>query len=825
MMKPQGKLSIFCSLTYQPLIVFISFIVLVFYFATPGVQASTGIYHAINFQGKIVNKADGTNISDGTYSFTFKFYDAASSGNQLPVGSPWSETQSLPVTSGVFKATLGSVTAIPSTLDFNSDSLYLDITFNGETFTTRVQMTAVPYAFNAERVNGLSVTNTTGTLTVPNGTTITFSGANNLTLTTTGATTATLPAGTITLADISSIQTLTNKTIGSTGLTFSGATTGITTVSNQNFTIVPNGTGKVGIGTTSPGAFLDVNGNVNIATYATAGASLAVGYASVPGGVGNAVFSGNVGIGTTSPTALLQLSSSAVGSTLLDVLFNGSSEFNVSDTQINNNVPASFAAAGDIGIAYDLNFTNPTASYIKSEAPLYLVSGEPYASSDLTLQTYNYGNVNVDSHMFVQNSTITGQAVGIFNQTESQDILTASASGTPKFVIANNGNVTVYGSATTCVIGNGTGATNCTSDQRLKTDIQPFSSSLAKVMQLQPITYKWKDPNKEQNTHVGFIAQDVQKVLPEFVANVYGDYLGVDYAGLVVPVVGAIQEQEATMSALLQSLHITSTGMNIDAQHISGNQISAGLVVADSLNAKQILGLDDKLATLSAGIAQLQSSFSSSSAEGDILNKLNALDSRVGFLEQTNVPHATDSGVLNLTQQIIASSSGLTFTGKTNVFDLNVLGKLTSGLLTIDTTASDSASIQTLMTPLRLQKDSLGDLQIMGTKIVVDTQGNMVSQSSITAQQMKTHKLTILVDRIASDSAILSASAGKAQIPAGQTSLQIKTTMLTPDSLIFATPENTPTPIATHMLDDQTFQISINTAQSQQLIVDWWIVN
>ena len=217
----------------------------------PHTFAATGIRRTINFQGKLVNKTTGTNIADGTYSFTFKFYDASSAGTQLPSGAAWSETQSIVVTNGIFRAELGSSTVIPTTLDFNADNLYLDITFNGETFGSRVRMTAVPYAFNAEKVGGLTVTNTTGTLTVPNGKTISFadafttSGANPLTLTTSGTTNATLPSGSITLADTTSSQTLTNKTIGSTGLTFSGATTDVTTGTDEAFTITPNGTGDV----------------------------------------------------------------------------------------------------------------------------------------------------------------------------------------------------------------------------------------------------------------------------------------------------------------------------------------------------------------------------------------------------------------------------------------------------------------------------------------------------------------------------------------------------------------------------------------------------
>jgi hypothetical protein len=78
---------------------------------------------------------------------------------------------------------------------------------------------------------------------------------------------------------------------------------------------------------------------------------------------------------------------------LFNILDTASSIFSVSETQVTTSLPASFTAPGDVSIAYDINFTNPTASYIKSAAPLYMVSGETFNSSDLTLQTYNSGNI------------------------------------------------------------------------------------------------------------------------------------------------------------------------------------------------------------------------------------------------------------------------------------------------------------------------------------------------------------------------------------------------------------------------------------------------
>jgi hypothetical protein len=243
------------------------------------------------------------------------------------------------VADGVFQTALGSVTTLPGSIDFNTDNIYLGVEFNGDPeMSPRIQFTAVPQAFNAERVAGLTVTNTTGTLTIPNGKTISFadefstSGAFPLTLTATATTNATLPSGTVTLAGLDTAQTLTNKTIGSTGLTFSGATTDLTTVSNEDLTITPNGTGKVVLGKA-----LDtgLNGIINAATISggtaanstlvlqgnTASSGNTATNASIQFMVGDSggttamtiLNNGRVGIGTAAPTNSLTIPSTGNG--------------------------------------------------------------------------------------------------------------------------------------------------------------------------------------------------------------------------------------------------------------------------------------------------------------------------------------------------------------------------------------------------------------------------------------------------------------------------------------------------------------------------------
>lgn len=226
-------------------IMFFVFTVFLAVNVSQNIYAATGINRTINFQGKVVNK-DGTNIADGQYTFVFKLWDGPSGG-----ANPWTETQNnVQVTAGIFRVSLGSVTTFASAgVDFNTDNLYLGINFNSDgEMTPRVRFAAVPYAINAEKVSGLTVTNTSGTLTIPNSKTVQFGGAfstdaNDISFTTSGSTTLALPT-TGTLATLGGTENLSNKTFTTT-ITVSGVTTDLTTGTNEALIITPNGTGNV----------------------------------------------------------------------------------------------------------------------------------------------------------------------------------------------------------------------------------------------------------------------------------------------------------------------------------------------------------------------------------------------------------------------------------------------------------------------------------------------------------------------------------------------------------------------------------------------------
>lgn len=80
------------------------------------------------------------------------------------------------------------------------------------------------------------------------------------------------------------------------------------------------------------------------------------------------------------------------------------------------------------------------------------------------------------------------------------------------------------------------------SDATLKTNVQPINNALETVMLLEAVTY---DKILTGKNEIGFIAQDVAKVIPEICAlDSNGEGRGIDYSRLTSILVGAVKSQQ-----------------------------------------------------------------------------------------------------------------------------------------------------------------------------------------------------------------------------------------------------------------------------------------
>lgn len=477
------------------------------------VEAADGIFGQISFQGKLVNP-DGTNVMDGSYSITFTLYDAASGGTNL-----WDETQTVSVTDGIFRVSLGSIDTSIVDVNFNIDNLYLGIQVESDDeMTPRVRFTAVPYAFNAEKVNGLTVTNTSDnpfatetTLKIGDGKTVQFD--NGLRFTGTDSTQFTFPTTSGTVATLDSNGTFTNKSIGATGLVFSGASTDITTGTDENLTLSPNGNGYTEITSVSGGySSLVVNklGSGDIFTASSSGTArfsvtgaggLRLG--TSVGSSGNCLLSGGAGgaatWGACSPTDSVGFTiNSSLGVTIqknttTDLLIGGTASssakfgflnvnsgdptFTIRNSSGGNPATLSVSADGDLTIAATLdvivgsgagdinilpasdnaivNLESTGDFLIQDDGATYAIftdDGNIGIGTTTPFGKFHIEGDNPGTNALVRINSLSGS---------NADLFTASASGTPIFTITSAGEIrlgTDVGVSDECLKSGGVGS-------------------------------------------------------------------------------------------------------------------------------------------------------------------------------------------------------------------------------------------------------------------------------------------------------------------------------------------------------------------------------
>lgn len=116
-----------------------------------------------------------------------------------------------------------------------------------------------------------------------------------------------------------------------------------------------------------------------------------------------------------------------------------------------------------------------------------------------------------------------------------------------------------------------------TSDERLKENIKPLHYGLNEILQLHPVSFKWKEekkdhysiPSEKKEVKLGLIAQDVQKIIPDVILDkqwyvdgenpdkglqqLEAERLGISYSELIPVTIKAIQEQQHEIDNIKQT--------------------------------------------------------------------------------------------------------------------------------------------------------------------------------------------------------------------------------------------------------------------------------
>lgn len=270
---------------------------------------------------------------------------------------------------------------------------------------------------------------------------------------------------------------------------------------------------------------------------------------------------GNLGIGTTNPGAKLAVAGTA------SITGGGNfSGFNVSSNSGN-------------AIAYMSNTGANTGGFG--------LSGDSGSTNDAWIIS-TVGGAGVGARGFSINQGSNGTALSAFGSTrffiDKDTGNIGIGTTTPASTLAVGGSIlssALYGGATNVTVDANGNLIRDPSDANLKENVEAVSSAdaLEKVLTLRGVTFDWRDQEKYgPQRELGFIAQEVQAVIPEAVSD-GGDYLSLS----VKPIVAALVEALKAVWAVVEDLAAKVEGLTtlvkterIDAERTDTETLCVG---------------------------------------------------------------------------------------------------------------------------------------------------------------------------------------------------------------------------------------------------------
>ncbi|MGE3609721.1 MAG: tail fiber domain-containing protein, partial [Bacteriovoracaceae bacterium] len=298
--------------------------------------------------------------------------------------------------------------------------------------------------------------------------------------------------------------------------------------------------------------------------------------------------SGNVGIGLTAPTAVLHLKAGTATANTAPIKFSsgvlltspedGAVEFDGTSFYVTSGVTRKKVALASTEAEYllthigdvDLTTTPPViGDYLKYDGTNWIPGTVVTAESDPNVTAFAKAPLPTCASGEVlkgdgTNLSCVTDSTGAFSGSSNVAVIT-SAGGTltTSAVTATelgyvsgvtsaiqtqlNAKASLSGATFTGAVSSSSSFTGTafyyTSDARLKKDVKTIDSALSKVSQLRGVHFNWKKDNKPE---IGFIAQEVEKVLPDLIQTVKPgtteEIKSVKYGNMVAVVLEAIKE-------------------------------------------------------------------------------------------------------------------------------------------------------------------------------------------------------------------------------------------------------------------------------------------
>ena len=325
-----------------------------------------------------------------------------------------------------------------------------------------------------------------------------------------------------------------NSTLEVKGNGNTDATSALNVTNSEETSLLQiNDNGRIGIGTITPGArFMVVgqSGEPTINVVAPAGNNPAL----------RVNEDGRVGVGTATPGAKFMVVGEA-GAPALNILNDGADPMNPA-LRVNDN--------GRVGVGT----ATPGAKLMvvgEDGAPTMNILNDGANPMNPALRVNDNGRVGVGTTAPGARFMVVGEAGA-----PALNVLSAAGTGmTPALRVNDNGRVGIGTGAPAFeldVVGDINASGNVrangmvlSSDKRYKSHIQTLNNSLAILAKIRGTSYWWKDQNISEKLQIGFIAQELEEILPNLVHTDENGYKAVNYIGLIPVMTEAIKELES----------------------------------------------------------------------------------------------------------------------------------------------------------------------------------------------------------------------------------------------------------------------------------------
>ena len=264
------------------------------------------------------------------------------------------------------------------------------------------------------------------------------------------------------------------------------------------------------------------------------------------------------------------------------------------------------------GAGLTLSVDSLTASSNKDGGALVLKSGVSTGTGTSGIQFWSTpaGVSGSSNNSPVQQATITGSGdmgIGTASPAFKLDVLSSGADSTTVAQFKNAG-------SQSCTVQPGGSGFACSSDSRLKTNILSIDGASASdvVSKLQGVSFNWKtDPSGQ--AQAGFVAQDLQKLIPSAVSQDSNGYLVANYSAVIPYLVEAFKQQQTQIDGLKSSsvigVDVLKTLASAKAVAFGGDITVNGSIVIKG-NISGGVNSRGKL-TVSAGNTQTSHNFTS----------------------------------------------------------------------------------------------------------------------------------------------------------------------------------------------------------------------